>query len=115
MDDRTRAWLYEIISAIQEIEGYFDDNQKTLAYFSSHPIKKRAVERNIEIIGRFISILAQNVNNLKISQVEKFIDTSNRLHQGRNQVSDDMLWEIIHYDLPRLREEIHLGIIQASQ
>lgn len=115
MDDRTRAWLYEILKAIQEIESYFSDHQKNLEHFSKHIIKRRAVERNVETVGFFLSRIAKHIPDLKLSQVEKITDTSRRLRTGDGHVSNELLWDILANDLPRLKEEIHLMIIQTSQ
>lgn len=115
MDDKTRAWLYEILKAIQEIESYFDEHEKNLQHFTGQVIKKRAVERNLEVIGNFLAKVAAHIPELKLSNVNKITDTSNRLMKGDVQVSEDLIWDILANDLPRLREEIHLMIIQASQ
>jgi len=114
MDDRTRAWLYEIIKAIQEIESYFEEHEKNLQHFTGQIVKKRAVERNLEIIGNFLGKVASTMPGSQLSQVDKITDTSSRLMKGDVQVSDDLVWDIITNDLPRLREEIHLMIIQSS-
>jgi len=114
MDDRTRAWLYEILKAIQEIESYFEEHEKNLDHFTAQVIKKRAVERNLEIIGNFLGKVATHLPELKLFHVEKITDTSNRLMKGDVQVSEDLIWDILANDLPRLREEIHLIIIQTT-
>lgn len=50
MDDYIYAWLYDIKTSIEEIESYFP-NGKVFQQYQGDLKTKRAVERNIEIIG----------------------------------------------------------------
>ena len=115
MDDRTRAWLYEILNAIHEIDSYFDEDQKNLLFFSSNLKVRRAVERNLELIGDSVSRSTGYLPETHISHSAEIIDTSQRLTRTNDPVSDELLWGIIEQYLPRIREEIHLLIIQKSQ
>jgi len=57
--------LYDIKSAIDEIEGYFNDFPKDLNQYSTNLILKSAVERGLEIIGEAVNwILKQEVIKL---------------------------------------------------
>ena len=51
MDERIEKWLYDIKFAIEEIESYFENNEKVFAVFAKNTMLKRAIERNLEIIG----------------------------------------------------------------
>ena len=48
MDERILKWLYDIKSAIEEIDSYFIDIPNDFNYYSSNLILKRAVERDLE-------------------------------------------------------------------
>lgn len=50
MDEYIKTWLYDIQNSIQEIESYFPHSMKFELY-ASDIRTKRAVERNLEIIG----------------------------------------------------------------
>ena len=50
MDNYIYAWLFDIKTSIEEIESYFP-NGKVFHYYYEDMKTKRAVERNIEIIG----------------------------------------------------------------
>ena len=52
MNEKILKWLYDIKSAIEEIEGYFVDLPKDFKHYSSNLILKRAIERDLEIIER---------------------------------------------------------------
>jgi uncharacterized protein with HEPN domain len=51
MDNEIKTWLFDILQAISEIENYFIDKPKIFTDYISDIKTKRAVERNIEIIG----------------------------------------------------------------
>ncbi|MFN9500647.1 MAG: HepT-like ribonuclease domain-containing protein [Chryseotalea sp.] len=60
MDDQIRAWLKDIQQAILEIQTFIPD-QKNFLLFEKDVKTKRAVERNIEIIGEaMVRILKAN-------------------------------------------------------
>jgi len=51
MDSEIKTWLYDILQSIEEIESYFEDRPKRFDEYINDIRTKRAVERNIEIIG----------------------------------------------------------------
>ena len=55
MDNDIKAWLYDILNAIMEIESFFNETPKEFAKYQTDLRTKRAVERNIEIIGEALS------------------------------------------------------------
>jgi uncharacterized protein with HEPN domain len=77
----------------------FKDFQKDLK-------TKRAVERNIEIIGEAMSRILKVDPTIKISHTRKIVDTRNRIIHGYDSVSEDILWGIIVKNLPDLENEV---------
>ena len=56
---------------------------------------KRAVERNIEIIGEAMSrILKENID-IKISNSRKIVDVRNRIIHGYDYITDDVIWGVL--------------------
>ncbi|WP_245826237.1 HepT-like ribonuclease domain-containing protein [Spirosoma rigui] len=55
MDNEVKTWLYDIQTAILEIESFFADRPKEFANYQADVRTKRAVERNVEIIGEAMS------------------------------------------------------------
>ncbi len=51
MDNEIKAWLFDIKLAIDEIESFFEEGNKIFENFNKDIKTKRAVERNLEIIG----------------------------------------------------------------
>ena len=106
MDIDVKTWLYDILNAINEIESFFIDVPKDFFIYQSDLKTKRAVERNIEIIGEAMNrILSQN-NPFQLSNSRKIVDTRNRIIHGYDAVSDEIIWGIVIKHLPVLKSEI---------
>lgn len=101
-----KKYVYDIIGSIEEIEEFINYNN----YFEFiKDIKtKRAVERNIEIIGEAMNKLIKIDETLPISNSRKIIDTRNRIIHGYDTVSDEILWAIVQKYLPVLKKELYL-------
>ena len=95
MDNEIKAWLYDILNAIMEIESFFDDRTKEFAKYQKDLRTKRAVERNIEIIGEALSRILKSDETISISNSRKIVDTRNRIMHGYDSVSDDVIWGIV--------------------
>lgn len=55
MDERILKWLFDIKMAIDEINGYFEKEEKVFLIYRQNLMLKRAVERDLEIIGEAIN------------------------------------------------------------
>lgn len=108
MDNEIKAWLYDILNALMEIEGFLSDGPKEFVEYQNDLKTKRAVERNIEIIGEALSRILKRDANINITNSRKIIDTRNRIIHGYDTVSDDIIWGIIIRHLPILQTEIEL-------
>jgi uncharacterized protein with HEPN domain len=106
MDNNIKAWLYDILNAIMEIENFFNDGSKDFAKYQNDLRTKRAVERNIEIIGEALSRVMKYDETIAISNARKIVDTRNRIIHGYDSVSDDVIWGIVIRHLPVLQTEI---------
>jgi len=106
MDSRINVWLEDIIISIDEIFEFIP--QKRNFFDFQKDIKtKRAVERNIEIIGEAINrIVKHKEANIKIKNARKIIGTRNRIAHEYDRISDEIIWTIIVRELPELRKEI---------
>ena len=100
MDNDIKAWLYDILKAIVEIESFFDNSPKEFAKYQSDLRTKRAVERNIEIIGEALSRILKHDESIVITNSRKIVDTRNRIIHGYDFVSDDVIWGIVIRQLP---------------
>jgi uncharacterized protein with HEPN domain len=106
MDNDIKAWLYDILNAIAEIESFFNENTKEFAKYQSDLRTKRAVERNVEIVGEALSRILKRDETIEITNSRKIVDTRNRIIHGYDSVSDDVIWGIVIRYLPVLQTEI---------
>jgi len=106
MDSEIKTWLYDILQSIKEIESYFEDKPKKFEEYISDIRTKRAVERNIEIIGEAFNRIMKKDKNFQLENVQKIIGTRNRIAHGYDKISDDLIWSILINHLPKLEEEI---------
>jgi uncharacterized protein with HEPN domain len=101
-----KTWLYDILTAIEEIEGFLSDIPKDFFAYQNNLKTKRAVERNIEIIGEAMNRVLNLDNSIELINSRKIVDTRNRIIHGYDNVSDDIIWGIIIKHLPILKSEI---------
>ena len=105
MDDYIYAWLFDIKTSIEEIESYFP-NGKVFQQYQGDLKTKRAVERNIEIIGEAKSRILKNEPKIKISNSRKIVDARNKIIHGYDEISNDVIWGIVVNNLPVLKNEV---------
>lgn len=105
MQDEIRVWLEDIEKAIAEINAFLPTPRKFLE-FEKDIKTKRAVERNIEIIGEAMNRILSVQPEIEISDSRKIVDTRNRIIHGYDAVSDDVIWLIAIRYLPILDKEI---------
>ena len=106
MDIEIKTWLYDILTAIEEIDGFFIDRPKDFVQFKSDIRTKRAIERDIEIIGEAVSRILKKDASLELSNARKIVDNRNRIIHGYDSVSDDMIWSVVIKHLPILKAEV---------
>ena len=106
MQEEVRVWLSDINKAIDEIESFLP-GPRVFEEFQRDLKTKRAVERNIEIIGEAMGRILKILPNISISDSRKIVDTRNRIIHGYDSVSDDVLWSIVMRYLPVLHEEVN--------
>jgi uncharacterized protein with HEPN domain len=106
MDNDLKAWLYDILNAIMEIESFFEDRPKEFLKYQTDLRTKRAVERNVEIIGEAMSRILKRDETILITNSRKLVDTRNRIIHGYDAVSDDIIWGIVIKHLPVVQTEI---------
>lgn len=101
-----KTWLYDILKAIEEIDSFFQIKEKTFTEFHNDIKTKRAVERNLEIIGEAVTRIKKQDASFSLANDRKIIDTRNRIAHGYDTVSDDVIWSIVINHLPLLKIEV---------
>ncbi|MDB5129081.1 HepT-like ribonuclease domain-containing protein [Mucilaginibacter sp.] len=106
MEDEVKTWLLDIKQAIIEIDTFLPD-KKNFFDFKKDLKTKRAIERNVEIIGEAANRIIKTQPDIKITDIKKIIDTRNRIIHGYDTVSDDIIWAIVIRNLPVLLIEVN--------
>lgn len=105
MGDDIKTWLADIKQAISEINDFLRD-QKNFYEFKKDLKTKRAIERNVEIIGEAANRILKQLPEIAITDIKKIIDTWNRIIHGYDSISDEIIWAIVVKHLPKLYEEV---------
>lgn len=105
MDKRVRTWLEDILRSINEISDFLPE-EKNFYKFQTDLKTKKAIERNIEIIGEAINRISKREKTFQIKNAHKIISTRNRIAHEYDNISDEIIWTIVIRDLPTLKKEI---------
>ncbi|MBO7069530.1 MAG: DUF86 domain-containing protein [Bacteroidaceae bacterium] len=106
MDEILQKYLYDVLGAVTETLSYFDNSSKHFNEFASNLMLRRAVERNIEIMGEAMNRILRICPDIRISNARKIVDTRNYIIHAYDSLSSDILWSIIINHLPLLKTEI---------
>ena len=107
MDNDIKTWLYDILQSIDEIESYYENRPKIFEDYIADIKTKRAIERNLEIIGEAVGRILKKDKNFRLANSTKIIGTRNRIIHGYDKISDDLIWSIVINHLPKLKYEIN--------
>ncbi|MCL2328050.1 MAG: DUF86 domain-containing protein [Bacteroidetes bacterium] len=107
MELEIKAWLFDIKTAIANVENYLTDRPKIFAEYKKDMRTKQAVERNIEIIGEATKRILNFDSTIQITNARKIVATRNRIIHGYDTILDEHIWAIVVNDLPLLKEEVH--------
>jgi conserved hypothetical protein len=106
MERKINKTLEDILNSILEIESFFETRPKRYDTYLSDVCLRRAVERNITIIGEAMNRLLQLAPEIEITAARKIVDTRNYVIHGYDSVTDDIMWGIIMRHLPVLKSEV---------
>jgi len=106
MDERIEKWLYDIRIAIDEINNYFNESEKNFLLFQQNQMLKRAVERNLEIIGEATNRILSKDPEFPITNARKIVNLRNYVIHSYDNISDESIWAIIINNLPELKKDI---------
>ena len=96
--------LVDVIESINSIDDHLD-NERVLDKYLSNKTKRRAVEREIEIIGEAMSKILKINPEIQISYSRIIVDLRNKVIHSYDSVDDILIWKIVMKDLPILLEE----------
>jgi uncharacterized protein with HEPN domain len=95
----------DIAQSVSEIFDFLPA-QRNFFEFQKDIKTRKAVERNIEIIGEAMNRILKIDPDFPINASRKIVDTRNRIIHGYDSVSEDVLWLIIVNYLPALERQV---------
>jgi len=104
MNDDVRKWLTDIVTAINNIDFHLGHKRDFTAYQANITIR-RAVERELEIIGEATSRILKIDSTIAISNARRVVDLRNRVIHAYDAVDDIIVWSVIVSSLPTLKQE----------
>ena len=106
MDNKLNAWFEDILRSIDEIFDFLPE-KRDFFEFQNDLKTKKAVERNIEIIGEAVNRITKHKDfDIVIENANQIIWTRNRIAHEYDNISDEVIWTIIVRELPKLKSEI---------
>jgi uncharacterized protein with HEPN domain len=107
MQIKIQKYLYDIKVAIDSIADYIGENKDFDAYKMNKQLR-RAVERELEIIGEAANNILILDPDINIENARKIVDLRNWVIHGYDKVDDIIIWGIITKHIPVLKEQIEL-------
>jgi uncharacterized protein with HEPN domain len=106
MNDETRKNLIDILQATEEIQDFVCGMD--FKEYQNNSVTKRAVERDLEIIGEALNRIKYTDNELleKISEHHRIIGFRNILIHGYDIVDEAIVWQAVTKHLPILIGEV---------
>lgn len=105
MEIEIKKSLFDIKTSIDSVFEYLQ-KVDTLEKFQNSKITRRAVEREIEIIGEAMSRILKINPDINIENARKIVDTRNWVIHGYDSVDEIIIWGVLTTHLPKLQQEI---------
>jgi uncharacterized protein with HEPN domain len=96
--------LADIIDAIDAIDHHLQ-GRRVFAEYLDDRTRRRAVERELEIIGEVVSKLLRSDPDFPLSYARQIVDMRNRVIHAYDTVDNILVWKTIMKDVPVLRAE----------
>ncbi len=104
MSIEEKKLLADIVKSIQGIDEHLE-GRRVFEEYKASKTKRRAVERELEIIGEAVNNLLKINPSIKISFARLVVDLRNRIIHSYDNVNDTVIWKIVMKDIPILSEE----------
>ena len=104
MTTEERKLLKDILESAQSIDEYLE-GRRVFAEFKESKIKRRAIERELEIIGEATHNLLKINPEISLSHARLIVNLRNRVIHAYDSVDEIIIWKIVMKDIPVLIEE----------
>jgi len=98
-------YLFDVLNSIDSIFEYLGQ-ERNFNEYESNKLLRRAVERELEIVGEAINRILKINADIEISNTRRIVDLRNLVIHAYDSVDNVIIWGIIHKDLPLLKTQI---------
>lgn len=91
-----------VLSIDEHLEG-----RRFFTEYKASKTKRRAVERELEIIGEAMSRLLKINSSVTLSYARIIVDLRNKIIHAYDNINDAIIWKIVIKDIPILLSEVN--------
>lgn len=106
MNPKALKYILDIESILEEIESIKIRVENSFIQYKGDFVMKRAIERDLEIIGEAVKKLLNEEPTIQLTSAKKIIGLRNRISHAYDSIEDELIWGIIQRDIPLLKKEI---------
>jgi uncharacterized protein with HEPN domain len=90
------------LSIDEHLEG-----RRVFIEYKANKTKRRAVERELEIIGEAMNRLLRLNDSVTLSYARIIVDLRNKIIHAYDNINDAIIWKIVIRDIPVLLSEVN--------
>ena len=105
MNPRISKYFDDILTCTLQIKEFMHDISD-FNEFTNNIMLKKAIERNLEIIGEAMNTILKIEPNIQIRNSRKIVEVRNRLIHDYDNIDDVIIWGIVMKYLDELLEDI---------
>ena len=98
--------LKDIQDAILSIDEHLE-GKRIFSQYLNNKTKRRATERELEIIGEAAGSLLKISPHILLSHARLVVDLRNRVIHAYDAIDNEIIWKIIMKDIPLLHNEVN--------
>lgn len=97
--------LHDILNTIDSIDLHLEE-RRNFEEYKANKTKRRAVERELEIIGEAVSNLLKINPDISISYARLTVDLRNKIIHAYDNINGIIIWKVVMKDIPVLQKEV---------
>ncbi len=105
MQRKIQKYIFDIKESIESIADFLGSDC-TFDHYTTNKLLRRAVERELEIIGEATNRILKLDPDINITDSRRIVDLRNWVIHGYEQVDDVIIWGIIKKDIPKFYHQI---------
>jgi uncharacterized protein with HEPN domain len=105
MNDEIRKNLQDILDSIAGVDQYIA-GKRDFNEFESNRMMRKAIERELEIIGEATSLILKSRPDITITNARSIVNMRNKVIHAYDAVNNTIVWAIVTNHLPLLKAEI---------